>query len=146
MDRKYQLVWCKKCENKSFDIKKGIICGLTNEQATFEGTCPDFKEDAKLLKAKAYSKTIHNSSKNRYPALKTIIDVLNVFGWIIGIITVIITAISIYGILDLPNFAMASLIPTIVILIQGLFLAIVLIAISEFLKVIVDIEKNTRNS
>jgi hypothetical protein len=146
MDRKQRLVFCKICENKSFDSKKGIICALTNEQATFDGTCPDFKEDAKLLKAKAYNKTVQYSSNNRYPALKTIINVLNVFGWIIGIITVIITAISIYGILVLPNFEMASLIPVIVILIQGLFLTLILIATSEFLKVIVDIEENTRNS
>lgn len=39
---------CETCQNKSFDIKKGIICGLTNEKPTFQDTCPDYKENLKV--------------------------------------------------------------------------------------------------
>tara|TARA_B110001452_G_C15179383_1_gene409668 strand:- start:157 stop:597 length:441 start_codon:yes stop_codon:yes gene_type:complete len=146
MDRKHQLVSCKKCENRSFDFKKGIICGLTNEQANFERTCPDFKEDVNIQKAKTYSENIGKNHNNRYPALKYVIAINIAIGWIIGISTIIIVAIMIYGISDLPYFEIASLTPILYILFTGLSLAIFLIANAEFLKVIVDIEKNTRNS
>ncbi len=45
MDRNYQLSFCKQCSKQSFDLNKGIICSLTNEQATFESTCPHFEVD-----------------------------------------------------------------------------------------------------
>ena len=146
MDRKHQLVSCKKCENRSFDSKKGIICGLTNEQATFERTCPDFKEDANILKAKTYSENIQKNSNNRYLVLKFVIILALILGWIIGILTILITTFLIYNLSKLPNVELTSLFPIFYILFPGLFLAIILIANAEFLKVIVDIEKNTRNS
>jgi predicted MFS family arabinose efflux permease len=45
--REIQLQYCQICQNRSFDPKHGIICGLTDEKATFELTCPDFKQDEK---------------------------------------------------------------------------------------------------
>lgn len=42
MTREEQLAYCKICKNKGFDAQKGIICKLTNEQATFVDKCPDF--------------------------------------------------------------------------------------------------------
>ena len=45
MTREEQLVFCKKCQNRKFDMQKGIICGLTMEKATFQDQCPDFKLD-----------------------------------------------------------------------------------------------------
>lgn len=44
MDRKEQLHFCKQCHNQKFDPRQGIICGLTNKPADFEGTCPDFDQ------------------------------------------------------------------------------------------------------
>lgn len=44
MDRKEQLVFCKQCRNQKFDPQRGIICGLTDAPADFEGTCPDFDQ------------------------------------------------------------------------------------------------------
>lgn len=45
MTREQQLVFCKKCQNRKLDMKQGIICGLTDEKATFQDECPDFKLD-----------------------------------------------------------------------------------------------------
>lgn len=52
--RKNQLEFCNVCQNRSFDMKKGIICSLTGEKATFSIDCEDYKEDEKaILKRKA---------------------------------------------------------------------------------------------
>lgn len=37
---------CKKCTKRSFDIKQGIVCGLTNEKSDFVDNYPHFEEDA----------------------------------------------------------------------------------------------------
>lgn len=42
MDRKAQLVYCKKCKHKKFDIQKGIICALTNDLADFTDACQHY--------------------------------------------------------------------------------------------------------
>lgn len=36
---------CKKCKKKKLDLKRGIVCGLTNEKPTFENSCPNFDKD-----------------------------------------------------------------------------------------------------
>ncbi|UII23394.1 hypothetical protein [Fulvivirga ligni] len=47
MERSEQLKFCQACLNRQFDINKGVICGLTNDIATFEGHCPSYAEDFK---------------------------------------------------------------------------------------------------
>lgn len=47
MDRKYQLEFCKICDNQGFSKDKGIICKLTGDIAKFEDDCPDFVGDRK---------------------------------------------------------------------------------------------------
>ncbi|MCU4158363.1 site-2 protease family protein [Carboxylicivirga sp. A043] len=47
MDRKYQLEFCKICDNREFSRDKGIICKLTGDIAKFENDCPDFAGDRK---------------------------------------------------------------------------------------------------
>tara|TARA_B100000809_G_C15103142_1_gene517700 strand:- start:5 stop:451 length:447 start_codon:yes stop_codon:yes gene_type:complete len=47
--RKEQLVFCKVCENKNFSQKEGIICKITNAQATFKTTCDDYSGDQKTI-------------------------------------------------------------------------------------------------
>ncbi len=47
MDRKYQLEFCKICDNQEFSRDKGIICKLTGDIAIFEDDCPDFVGDRK---------------------------------------------------------------------------------------------------
>jgi hypothetical protein len=36
---------CKKCQKRKFDLKQGIICGLTNEKPNFLNDCPEFVKD-----------------------------------------------------------------------------------------------------
>jgi Zn-dependent protease len=57
MDRKYQVAFCKVCENHKIDQNKGVICGLTNDVAKFKVNCFNFKGDRKLTPyADPYSK------------------------------------------------------------------------------------------
>lgn len=57
-----KLDYCKNCKNKTFNVDKGILCGLTNEKPDFEGTCPDYNPVAELS----------TSHTNRTPAVLTI--------------------------------------------------------------------------
>lgn len=45
MTREEQVAFCKQCTNRKFDQQQGVICGLTNEKATFQDTCPDYNHD-----------------------------------------------------------------------------------------------------
>ncbi len=47
MNRENQLKSCKKCLNRKFDTRYGIICRLTMKMASFESKCPDFNLDKK---------------------------------------------------------------------------------------------------
>lgn len=42
MNRKAQVKICENCTHCKQDIERGIVCGLTDEYATFETECPDF--------------------------------------------------------------------------------------------------------
>ena len=37
--------FCKRCLHKSFDLKKGVTCGLTQEKPAFESSCSDFSQN-----------------------------------------------------------------------------------------------------
>lgn len=50
MTRQEQLNFCSVCTKKSFNPKSGIVCGLTNEVAAFEGSCADFVKDEQEAK------------------------------------------------------------------------------------------------
>ena len=50
MTREERLKFCSVCTNRAFNPKQGMICGITNEVASFEGTCADYKEDAREVK------------------------------------------------------------------------------------------------
>jgi len=133
MNRTKQLEFCKICENQKFDTHKGIICSLTNDKADFIGTCPSFKEKPEMKKYNEYKS---QSETIRYPALNLVISVFQIFGWVVGIVTI---GIVIYSFMINPN-----IIYTAILLVSGLFISIINIAISEIIKVIIDIEKNTR--
>jgi len=45
MTREEQLKFCSVCKNRTFNPKQGIICSITNEIASFAGTCPTYIED-----------------------------------------------------------------------------------------------------
>ena len=77
-----------------------------------------------------------NNNSYRYPALRTIAGVYMVFTWIIGIIT-ILTTLKFF-------FKDGNVIFGFVSLIAGGLLALGLGALSEVIKVFLDIEYNTR--
>lgn len=47
--REEQLKYCKICNNKGFDSKVGIICGLTNIKPVFINACEEFSENEDLV-------------------------------------------------------------------------------------------------
>jgi len=51
MERAEQLKLCKICAKRKFDFNRGIICGLTDEPATFEGTCDTYEKDDEAIRA-----------------------------------------------------------------------------------------------
>ncbi len=48
MTRKEHLEFCKKCLNRKFDSKQGLICNVTGRIADFEETCENFKLDESI--------------------------------------------------------------------------------------------------
>lgn len=47
MTRQEQLQYCTICSMRKLDLKRGLVCSLTNEFAAFVDTCPTFEEDLK---------------------------------------------------------------------------------------------------
>ncbi len=56
---------CETCVNKKFDLKQGIVCGLTDEKPTFEVTCADYKVTEKQLNLSATIKEKIRPNKDR---------------------------------------------------------------------------------
>ncbi len=50
--RDQQLTFCSICTNRKFSTQKGLLCGLTNDYANFEESCPDFLLDKSEKKKK----------------------------------------------------------------------------------------------
>lgn len=50
MTREEQLYFCKRCSNRQFDTKRGLICKLTNDYATFEVECEQYEADPTAIK------------------------------------------------------------------------------------------------
>ena len=47
MTREEQLKSCTICTHRCMDMHKGMLCGLTQNAANFEGECPNFEQDEK---------------------------------------------------------------------------------------------------
>ncbi len=47
MTRSERLELCKTCINRKLDLKRGLICKLTDDYADFEETCEEYIEDEK---------------------------------------------------------------------------------------------------
>jgi len=77
----------------------------------------------------------------RYPALRTIAGIFSVFAWIIGIVAVIIAVLSWNKGGDTWGLMVA--LPTLVV---GALMVLGLLAAAESIKVIIDIEENTRKA
>ncbi|OJJ21989.1 hypothetical protein BKI52_08080 [marine bacterium AO1-C] len=76
LTREQQLEYCKQCTKRKFDMNKGVICGLTNDIATFEESCPDYENDPLVLQnantADAFtaSDVKHNLHQEAYEKIK----------------------------------------------------------------------------
>ena len=99
MTREEHLKFCKICKNQKFDMKQGIICGLTNLPADFEETCNSYDEDVEL-KVKLESNKIKNYILNKTASqgkrfANYLLDLLflMIFGFICGVILGIVLAI-----------------------------------------------------
>ncbi len=60
MDRQLQLQYCRQCKNRRTDYRRGMLCGLTGEKATFKDTCPDFIKDETITERQA---SVYNQKK-----------------------------------------------------------------------------------
>ena len=61
MTRREQLLFCEKCTQRKMDINQGLLCGLTNEKATFTESCPDFNEDESIQTSNQEEHVIYHS-------------------------------------------------------------------------------------
>ena len=76
----------------------------------------------------------------KYPALRTIAGIYSVFAWIIGIVAVII---AIYFYSQNQTMGLTIGIPSLIV---GALIVLGLLAVSESIKVFIDIEENTRKT
>ncbi|MBN2485550.1 MAG: hypothetical protein JXB34_06225 [Bacteroidales bacterium] len=56
MTRQEQLKYCKTCQNRGFNTRKGIICGLTGDIAGFDVHCPHYQIDERAQSLERYIK------------------------------------------------------------------------------------------
>lgn len=63
MTRKEHLEFCKKCLNRKFDSKQGLICNVTGKIADFEETCENFKLDESVKEE--INETLNISNEER---------------------------------------------------------------------------------
>lgn len=76
MTRTEQLVFCKKCTNRDFNLTEGVLCKLTGAKATFESTCPDYELDKKTIVDHVPVATIKPNKKRAALAIQLIWAVL----------------------------------------------------------------------
>lgn len=60
---------CKTCNNRVFDISRGIICGLTNSKPSFIDRCPDYSQDESEVSKSTINKVRSNESRAKYAEL-----------------------------------------------------------------------------
>ncbi|HEY9170089.1 MAG TPA: hypothetical protein VIN72_11420 [Lutibacter sp.] len=107
---------------------------ISNEESFVKEATPQREVETK----KVLNNSVQSSENYyKYPALRTISAVYKVFAWVIGIVTLMI------AIMALDKGDMGITISLISIVIGGLIVLGVL-AVSESIKVFIDIEHNTR--
>ena len=126
---------CKKCKEEnedSFEIcwNCGQDSGITQLIETHSKKV--FSESNKKQPEKS------RENKQKYPALFVISKILKVFAWVILISSIIFTIIQF---VNIPNIFSIS-----TTLFIGIVSFLVMLASSELIILLIDIEKNTRNS
>ncbi len=124
------MIRCPKCGRKHEDSVVTCDCGhvLKSEDG--------IKESSSIL--------LSGYSSSKYPVLETISGIYKFLAWIVGIGAIIGI---IFGITLLDNYGGKAAGTSLIIysLIAGFFGVITLLAISEVIKLFIDIEYNTRN-
>ena len=72
MTREERLKFCSICKHQHMDMKKGIVCSLTNEYADFEENCEKYEPSDEFLKQQR-AKTIASRLKGKYTENSSII-------------------------------------------------------------------------
>ena len=80
-----------------------------------------------------------NTNRHRYPALSIISGLYNAFAWIIGVVAIIVSLVFF-------SKGEEGTIIAVSVLISGVLAFIGLLAMSELIKLFIDIEYNTRSS
>ena len=81
----------------------------------------------------------NNPSLKKYPALETIMTLNKIFAIIVGVAVFFMIAAS----LEMGGFGLLMAIPALVV---GLLIILFVLARNETIKVVIDIESNTRNT
>jgi len=100
MTRTEHLKFCSICVNQKDGMRKGIICGLTNEIADFEDACGSFAEDTEVLE-QLKATEIENANADKAASqgkrfLNYLLDMIFIivfviiFSFILGIILAIV--------------------------------------------------------
>ena len=58
-------IWCMRCNNKSFDIQKGILCKITNNKPEFDLVCSEYDYDPFAEQKLMHEDTRYISSNRR---------------------------------------------------------------------------------
>jgi hypothetical protein len=86
---------CKTCKKRSFDMKTGIICSITNEQRLFvtENECPDYQQDTLVI-----GNDKHKTVKQRKEVLTFLIigGISTVIGVLASVVLLMADRVSIW--------------------------------------------------
>ena len=73
-----KLDFCKKCENRSSDLKLGIVCSLTNAKPDFVESCKDFKPDQAEVQKEIARQQLEREAKEaiKMPVWQIVLSVI----------------------------------------------------------------------
>ncbi|WP_394751174.1 RDD family protein [Spongiimicrobium salis] len=91
MTRQQHLEFCKVCTHQKKDLEQGIVCGLTDRIADFEGNCASFVEDTMR------KETLANSPWNSAARLKTASQGKRFVNYIVDRVCVYVCAVVFYA-------------------------------------------------
>ena len=123
---------CPACNNENEDSQMKCVCGLKLHSQYYQDK---LKQNKKV-------DAMPDKTPTRYPALRLIAAIYRIMSWLSGIVSFILSLrVAIDSFNNGYNWFIAIL-PTLSI---GFFAVLTLLAVSEGIKVFIDIEENTRN-
>jgi hypothetical protein len=132
--REEQLNYCSVCLNRKFSPKKGVICGLTNEVATFIDSCDDYSEDEKEKSNKlAVQKDIDFDNKAHIYKAQVVLFIIAIISIATGFLQSVKGSLNIdliYGFIFLILFIWSFWKPSVAFSIALVFYSLILIIFS----------------